>query len=314
MPQNAGWDDSLLKLEIEDLQNWGVSVESLGFDDAEIKALFPDAETESENADAEISEPPADPVTKKGDVWILGNHRLMCGDSTNSDDVNRLFGGGQKANICFTSPPYNVGKHICNDVNSKGAKYIEYSDSKSDSEYTDFLTSFLELSLNKCEYSFVNLQMLSPNKIAIIDWLSKNKGYLADIVIWDKILAEPALAKNVLNSRFEFVFVFSKKGNRHIGTIPFHGTIANVFEYQKNTKNEFSDIHSAAFPLDFATDFVSKFAKDSVYDPFSGIGTTIIAAENLGKTAYGMELVPAYCDVIIKRWQDLTGKIAVKEN
>lgn len=103
LPQNAGWDDSLLKLEIEDLQNWGVSVESLGFDDAEIKALFPDAETESENADAEISEPPADPVTKKGDVWILGNHRLMCGDSTNSDDVNRLFGGGQKANICFTS-------------------------------------------------------------------------------------------------------------------------------------------------------------------------------------------------------------------
>lgn len=317
LPQNAGWDDSLLKLEIEDLKNWGVSVESLGFDDAEIKALFPDAETETENADAEISEPPADPVTKKGDVWILGNHRLMCGDSTNSDDVGRLL-DGKTVDICFTSPPYNLGKEICEAVSDKEQKYVGYSDSLPDNEYTDLLNAFLKLSLEYCQYSFVNLQLLSPNKIPIIDWLFQNKKILADVAVWDKIVGAPAFAKNVMNSRFEFVFIFSKKGNRAVGTIPFHGTISNVFECQFNGSfahmNEYSKIHSAAFPLDFATDFVSKFAKDSVYDPFSGIGTTIIAAENLGKTAYGMELVPAYCDVIIKRWQDLTGRKAYLEH
>lgn len=155
--------------------------------------------------------------------------------------------------------------------------------------------------------------MLANNKIALIDALSHFKNTLADIIIWDKGRSQPAAAANVLNSEFEFVLCFSKKGNRCIGTIPFHGTIKNIVHISPS-KNEYAKIHNAVFPVDLPAHFIQYFAKESVIDFFGGTGTTMMAAEQLGKKSYLMELDPHYCDVIIARWEKLTGLNAIKIN
>lgn len=147
----------------------------------------------------------------------------------------------------------------------------------------------------------------------MFDALTHNLSRLADVLIWDKTRSQPQLAENVLNSEFEFIFCFSEKANRAIGTIPFHGTLKNIVHIAPG-HNDFSDIHNAVFPVDLPAHFISNFAKDSVLDLFGGTGTTLIAAEQLGRKAYLMELDPHYCDVILARWEKLTGKTAMKIN
>ncbi|MBQ2007536.1 MAG: site-specific DNA-methyltransferase [Alistipes sp.] len=179
------------------------------------------------------------------------------------------------------------------------------------SEYIDFLSSYIENANKHSRYNFVNIQMLANNKHALLFVIHQNVQNLADVVIWDKTRSQPQLAGNVLNSEFEFVFVFSNKGNRAIGTIPFHGTLKNIVHIPP-TRNEYSEMHNAVFPVDLPFWFVQNFARESVLDLFGGTGTTLIAAEQLGRKAYLMELDPHYCDVIIARWEKLTGKTAIK--
>ena len=253
----------------------------------------------------EVGEPPAEPITKLGDVYQLGRHRLMCGDSTSIDDINRLM-DGKRSDICFTSPPYNVGRT----PNGNDQKYLNESDDRGSSEYCDFLCAFTSAALTVCDYVFNNIQSLSGNKVALIDYLYKMRSNYADTMIWDKLTAEPAMAKNVLNSRFEYVHVFSHRANRVIGAKEFRGTLENIFQLNSRKGKEFSDIHKATFPSEFAEHFVSNFANTSVLEPFGGTGTTMIAAEKLGKSAFVMELEPVYCDVIVARWEKYTGKKA----
>lgn len=253
----------------------------------------------------EVPEAPVEPKTKRGDIYKLGRHRLMCGDSTSIDDVERLM-NGSRADICFTSPPYNVGKT----PNGNEQKYLNDSDDRSKSEYCDFLCAFTTLALTVCDFVFSNIQSLSGNKVALIEYLYKMKSYYADTIIWDKLTAEPAMAKNVLNSRFEYVHVFSHRANRVIGSIEFRGTLENVFQFNSRKDKEFAKVHKATFPVAFAEHFVSSFSNSSVLDPFGGSGTTMIAAEKLGKQSYVMELDPHYCDVIVSRWEKYTGQKA----
>ena len=151
--------------------------------------------------------------------------------------------------------------------------------------------------------------MLANNKRALVDLMHRNIDILGDIIIWDKEHAQPQLAERVLNSVFEFVLVFHKGGTRAIGTNNFHGTLQNIVHIQP-TRNEYSKEHNATFPVALAEHFCRNFCGESILDLFSGTGTTIIAAENTGRRAYGMELAPAYVDVSIKRWQQHTGQQA----
>lgn len=178
-------------------------------------------------------------------------------------------------------------------------------------DYQKFLEKYIANGNKYSEYNFVNIQMLANNKIAMTNAVMTNVCRLADIIIWDKGRSQPQLAANVLNSEFEFIFCFSKKGNRSIGTIPFHGTEKNIIHISPS-KNEYAEIHNAVFPVELPAHFISTFAKSSVIDFFGGTGTTLVAAEQLNKTAYLMEYDPHYCDVIIARWEKLTGKQAVK--
>lgn len=267
-------------------------------------------EEETEVVEDEVPDE-VEPICNKGDIWQLGEHRLLCGDSTSSDDVSKLM-NGEIADIAFTSPPYNAGQTPTEVKMGKRTKYNGNEDDKDEDNYTEFLCKYLENTLNNSKYSFMNIQSLSNNKKSIIDLMYKFRNQFCDTIIWDKTGSQPAMANNVLNSEFEYIHIFGGNASRAIGTIPFRGTISNILHLAAQRKNEFSKIHNATFSVDFAAYFVKNFAKESVLDLFGGTGTTLIACEQLGRKCFMMELEPHYCDVIIARWEKLTGKKAEK--
>lgn len=247
-----------------------------------------------------------EPKTKLGDIYTLGDHRLLCGDSTSIDAVEKLM-NSEKADICFTSPPYNVGKT----PNGNKNKYITYEDNQENEKYLSLLFDFTTNCLTVTDYVFVNIQSLSGNKIPLIDYLAKMKKNYADTIIWDKESAEPAMAHRVLNSQFEYIHIFSKEAKRTIGKKDFRGTVPNIFRLQSRSGKEFSKIHKATFRVELPEYFIKTFCEESVIDPFAGTGTTMIAAEKCGVRSFNIELDPKYCDVIVARWEKYTGKKAV---
>jgi site-specific DNA-methyltransferase (adenine-specific) len=267
-------------------------------------------ETEGDDEVPEVDEK-SEPVSKRGEMYELGNSILMCGDSTNAEDVARLM-GGEKADITFTSPPYNAGFSPSEIGTGKTSKYEgENTDDKSTEEYRKFLNDYLALSLEHSQFSFMNIQSLSGNKIALIECLNDNKEVFADTIIWDKINSQPAMAHKVLNSVFEYVHIFSKNASRAIGVKDFRGTVNNIIHISRQTKNEYAKEHNATFPVEFAEFFVKNFSEKMVYEPFGGSGTTIIACEKNNRACRCMELSERYCDVIRRRytqWAKENGK------
>ena len=184
----------------------------------------------------------------------------------------------------------------------------------SEAEYTDFLNAFIHCAIAFCKYVFMNVQSIAGNKVALIDVLADNKEIYADTIIWDKQNGQPAMAHNVLNSVYEYVHIFSEKANRSIGTIDFRGTIDNILHLPPQRRNEYANVHNATFSVEFASWFISRFAKETVLDSFGGTGTTLIACEQLNRKCFMCELDEHYCDVIIDRWEQFTGKKAVLLN
>ena len=305
--KNTGdWDYDLLanNFDIDELHDWG-------FDDSELKIDLFDEEKEGLIDDDEIPEE-VEPICKLGDVWQLGKHRLLCGDSTKKENIELLL-DGNKADISFTSPPYNAGQTPTETKSNKKSKYRNDLDNKSKDDYLSLLSNFTAIALNYSEYVFVNIQSLSGNKIALIEYLGYLKDNYADTIIWDKQTSQPAMASNVLNSQFEYVHCFSNKSNRSLGVKEFRGTLSNVISISKQCKNKVKN-HNATFPVEFALFFVSNFSNNSVLDQFLGSGTTLIACEKTNRVCYGMELDEHYCDVIINRWEKFTGQKAEKVN
>ena len=237
----------------------------------------------------------------------------MCGDSTNINNIKLLM-NGETADIAFSSPPYNAGFTPSEIGTNKKTKYNGNDDNKNEKDYVKFLNDYLKCALNFSKYVFMNVQSISNNKIALIDVLSENKQYYADTIIWDKQNGQPAMGRNILNSVFEYIHIFSHKANRFIGTIEFRGTIDNILHLPPQRHNEYSKIHNATFSVEFASWFISRFAERSVLDNFGGTGTTLIACEQLDKKCYMCELDPKYCDIILQRWENFTHKKAVKIN
>ena len=297
----SDWDFDLLNNELSEIAE--IDMGDFGFDLSE-------NEEETKVVKDEVPDE-VEPVCKKAEIWQLGEHRLLCGDSTSSDDVSKLM-NGEIADIAFTSPPYNAGQTPTEVKMGKRTKYNGNEDDKDEDNYTEFLCKYLENTLNNSKYSFMNIQSLSNNKKSIIDLMYKFRNQFCDTIIWDKTGSQPAMANNVLNSEFEYIHIFGGNASRAIGTIPFRGTISNILHLAAQRKNEFSKIHNATFSVDFAAYFVKNFAKESVLDLFGGTGTTLIACEQLGRKCFMMELEPHYCDVIIARWEKLTGKKAEK--
>lgn len=277
----------------------------------ELANRFGPDDSEEDEAPA-LSEEPA--ISQLGRVYQLGHHRLLCGDARSLEDVDKLM-NGQKADMVFTSPPYNLGDNakLRGPLASNNKKmYTQYNDSVEAHEWLSLIQGFLEVWRPFSQYQFVNIQMLAGNKVAFIEWLSMNANYVSDIAIWDKTHAQPALAERVMSSQFEFVVMLCSDNNpsRAISIAPkFRGTVSNVLSLAPN-KPKADASHGAVFPVQFPAHYIQHFTTRGsiVSDPFGGSGSTLIAAEQTGRTCYMMELDPRYCDVIRKRYAQFLGK------
>jgi len=305
LTMNTDFDFELLSGELDDI--FDIDMEQFGFE------ISIDDEEPAEVVEDEIPEE-AETRCKLGDIWQLKNHRLICGDSTDVNVIDRLM-DGVKADMCFQSPPYNIGKNAQLNDRDDDNKYINYNDDNP--EYRELLTATTENAINNSRYVGINIQMLSGNKKDFVLWLSDFREYLCDIAIWYKDNVAPAMARRVMNSAFEFIVFFSRENqSRAIGTNDFRGTVSNVYQSHIQSGNEYSKIHSATFPVNFAGHFIDCFTNkdDTVLDLFGGSGSTLIACEQLNRKCYMAELDPHYCDVIITRWENFTGEKAVKLN
>ncbi len=257
---------------------------------------------ERERLEDNVPDVEKNPNTKTGDIWQLEGHRLMCGDSTSVGDCDKLL---TRADITFTSPPYNVGKTI------RGNLYDNDSDAKTDGDYLDFLLLWTNIAMHKTEIVFHNNQMLESNKTVLIEYQYKMRSFIKDILIWNKKQWPPHINKGTFGSKWEYLFALSKKSNKKSFPCSWQGKYPNVIETENNSSNVYAEKHKAGFPVSYPMWTIEKmdFAK-SVYDPFGGTGTTLIACEKTNRKCFMMELDPQYVRVIISRWEQYTGKKA----
>ena len=271
--------------------------------------------------DGKAATPVAVPArVKLGDLWQLGEHRLLCGDCTNPDHVAFLM-RGERAALTITSPPYNMGPSAALSVASNlgRSRYAGHDDARPEQSYMDLLRRFTENALAVSDVVIVNLQLLANNKVALMEYLHLFRHHLIDVAVWDKGSAPPAMARNVMGARFEFLLFLTarrSKGRtpRSIPTADFRGTIANVYRGPGRRQNPYFRMHAATFPLHLPKWLMETFdaSRGIVLDPFLGTGTTLIAAEQTGRNCFGIEVEPAFCDLTLHRFEVISGIVPVK--
>lgn len=307
---NLAWDNvELASVAAEqgiDLPDWGLDPKDLGIEE-------PTETKEAQEDDFDEEKDKVETVCKKGDIWQLGNHRLMCGSCTDADAMDKLM-DGERADITFTSPPYNVQLRKDDVKYTKGSNmYNEYEDNKSDEDYYDLLDQMLQLSLKHSDDSLLNIGLISTSFKAVFRLIYSHIDKYSEILVWNRGNAIPIGIDGVVKHYAEFIFCFNNRGNRAFSHPQFkRGMASNVIDASPNTSNEYAKHHHATFPVEFASKAITQFTEKSVLDTFGGTGTTLIAAEQLGRKCFMMELDPHYCDIIIARWEKLTGQTATK--
>ena len=309
LPLNAGWDLDSLKLELETLKELDFDLELLGFEDDFLDGLLIE-ETEGLTDEDAVPEIPDNPISVLGDIWQLGNHRLMCGDSTSIDSVDRLM-DGKKADVVFTSPPYNANAKtgdgdIFNNKKSKKMYSEGYSDNLDSQNYIDFASSVIEVCFAFTDgFIFWNVSYNANSKFEYLKQIQNRVEFIVEQVCWKKTGTIPF--KGCLMREWEPIYIFStnKQGLNLKSVQGNFWTIDNQNSQQEN--------HKACFPVELPEKGISLVNNNTgiVFDPFGGAGTTAIACEKLGRNCYMMELDEKYVDVIIKRWQEFTGKEAI---
>ncbi len=293
---NAGWDDELLRVELDELGELGFDLELTGFSLDEIEALQVDPEPEEGLTDEDaVPEAPEVPVTVEGDVWLLGSHRLMCGDSTSVDAVEALMQGA-KAQMVHTDPPYGVSYQ--SNMRTKSAKFDQL---KNDDAFLDIAPV-----IDACSDGWV---FVWTSWKVLTQWLDNfaSFGYPTNQVIWYKPGGGIGDLKRTFASDYETALVW------HRGAELTGKRIGSVWKVGKDGATEY--LHPTQKPVALAEEAIDKTTKSgwSVLDLFGGSGSTLIACEKLHRHARLMELDPKYCDVIIRRWQEFTGKQATLE-
>ena len=295
---NAGWDDEMLRLEIAELDAMDFDVDLLGFDADELSGLLDGEEqtTEGLTDPDDVPEVPVEPVTKPGDIWLLGNHRLMCGDSTSIDAVEALMAGA-KADMVFTDPPYGV-KYQSN-WRKKSDKFDVLLN---DDQFLD-ITPIVEMFSTGWLFVWTSWKVQTK-------WIDifKSFGYPTNIVIWHKPGGGIGDLKKTFTSDYEMALVW------HRGAELCGKRIGSVWTINKDGASTY--VHPTQKPVALAEEALDKTTNSGakVLDLFGGSGTTLIACEKNNRNCYAMELDPKYCDVIIKRWQEFTGQQATLES
>jgi DNA modification methylase len=291
----AEWDDEVLAATLNGLALEEGLLEAAGYDEEELAAMLAEIDDAAvgEVTEDEVPEPPAEPITKPGDLWILGRHRLLCGDSTKAEDVERLM-DGKRAGMVHTDPPY--GMSYQSNMRTKTAKFaVLENDDK-------ILTEWIPQAISNSDgwvFIWTTWKVLEQ-------WFPVVKpfGKLSNMVVWSKGGGGIGDLKKTFSTDHEIAFVFNR-GAELCGK-----RIGSVWSFGKDAAGDYS--HPTQKPVALAAEAIDKTTRAGclVYDPFLGSGTTLIAAEQLGRTCYGMEISPAYCDVIVKRWETLTGQKA----
>ena len=303
----AVWDDEMLALELVDLQNASYDLTLTGFGEEEIKKLEAMANATTEGLTDPDDVPDVDTTetrTKLGDIWLLGKHRIMCGDSTVSNDVARLM-DGEKAGMMFTDPPYGVnyeGGHFhSGNVNIKRNREKLAADVTAQI-YFDFLPVALAYIDGPCYMWFADSKACD-----VYNAVHDNGCEVHALIIWHKTNAKYAAMNAQYKQRHEPCLYFKPRGS----TLRWCGetTEATVWSQDRDGINEF---HPTQKPIALAAKALKNHEAATVLDIFCGSGSTLIAAEQLGRTCYGMEISPQYVDVTVKRWEMFTGKTAYK--
>ena len=309
LAETSEWDPELLKNELSDLKIEGVDfdLELTGFELPELEDIMgagADGGTEGQTDPDAVPEAQEEPVSRLGDVWLLGRHRLMCGDSTDAGSVALLM-NGSNADLLLTDPPYNVSYE-----GATKDRLTILNDSMDDEKFRSFLAD-----------AFKAADTVMKNGAAFYIWHADSEGYnfrgavrdtgwmVRQCLIWVK--NSMVLGRQDYQWKHEPCLYGWKDGAAHLWTSDRRQT--TVLEFNKPNRN---GEHPTMKPVElFEYQMLNSTNREAVVlDLFGGSGTTMIAAEKNGRSARLMELDPRYCDVIVRRWQDFTGKKAKREN
>jgi site-specific DNA-methyltransferase (adenine-specific) len=297
---NAGWDNEMLTIELNDLLADGFALEMLGFDPKELSALLEPEVVEGLTDEDAVPDVPNEPITKLGDIYQLGNHRLMCGDSTSVDAVTKLTSGGG-VDMLLTDPPYNVAY----EGKTKDALKIK-NDNMENDQFRQFLRD-----------AFVTADLVMKAGAVFYIWHADSEGFnfrgactdagwkVRQCLIWKK--SSMVMGRQDYHWKHEPCLYGWKDGAGHLWAADRKQT--TILEFDKPSR---SGEHPTMKPVALFEYQMLNNTKggDIVLDLFGGSGTTLLAAEKHGRHARLMELDPKYCDVIVKRWEDFTGKKA----
>ena len=296
---NAGWDTDLLALELADLGGLGFDLSLTGFDDLEIAALTKGTPGLTDPDD--VPEPPARPVSRLGDLWIMGRHRLVCGDSTNADDVERVL-AGINPHLLVSDPPYGVSYDPV-----WRQKFADVGDLATGKVLNDDRADWREAwALFPGDVAYVWCASLHSHEVA--GSLLASGFELRSQIIWDK--TRLVIGRGDYHWQHEPAWYVVRKGRKGHWAGDRKQTTVWAIPHRKSPTG-----HGTQKPVECMKRPIENNSSpgQAVYDPFCGSGTTIIAAEMTGRSCHAIELDPAYVDVAVKRWQEFTGETAVLE-
>jgi DNA modification methylase len=307
LAMNAGWDEEMLRVELESLQEDGFNLDIVGFSDEEIEGLLQDpAEVAAGNTDEDaVPETPETAVTVPGDVWMLGEHRLLCGDSSQMEAVEQVLAGGL-ADMVFTDPPYNVNYGATMKDKLRGKKRKIANDNLGagfDQFLRDACANILAVTKGA-----IYICMSSSELHTLHRAFTEAGGHWSTFVIWAKNTF--TMGRSDYQRQYEPVLYGWKEGTDHFWCGARDQ--GDVWFIKKPVAN---DLHPTMKPVELVDRALrnSTKSRDTVLDPFGGSGTTLIACERARRQARLIEMEPKYCDVIIRRWQDFTGNEATLE-
>ena len=299
---NAGWDEDALRVELEDLA--GDFGDLMGFSEDELVALLGSEATEGLTDEDAVPEVPEEPVTVEGDVWLLGRHRLMCGDSTSIDAVDKV--SPETANMIFTDPPYLMD--FTGGIHADGSKSFNAkhggikNDKMSKEDGNNFLDAINSVILAKVDGAFyITFYRLGIDQY--YESFSRTGLKCRSLIIWDK--GNHTLSNSDYMSMYEPMFYGWVKSHKFYGG----KNGMDIWRIKRTAKN---DLHPTMKPVELCEKAIEDGSQINgiVLDLFGGSGSTLIASEKTNRICRMMELDPKYCDVIIKRWQDFTGETA----
>jgi len=302
---NSGWDEELLKLELTELDALDFDLDLMGFSDDELDGLLLTEEVEGQTDDDEVPEPEDHPVSQAGDLWVLGDHRVLCGSATEQIDVETLM-GGQLADMVFTDPPYNVD-YANPEKSGKAKKDRRIKNDNLGSEFYTFLLVAMTNILGVCKGA-IYICMSSSELDTLQKSFREAGGKWSTFIIWAKNTF--TLGRADYQRQYEPILYGWKEGSDHFWCGARNQ--GDVWYFNKPVKN---DLHPTMKPVELVERAIhnSSKSRDIVLDLFGGSGSTLIACEKSHRSARLMELDPKYVDVIVRRWEEYSGKEAFLE-